>query len=82
MPDARRAGDGRAAGSIAARHTALPPLAPLDVSPQVGVIGLGRMGTRMVPRLLDAGHDVVVNDSNKIAVERIREIGAQHPNAS
>ncbi|GBF94623.1 3-hydroxyisobutyrate dehydrogenase [Raphidocelis subcapitata] len=49
---------------------------------KVGLIGLGRMGARMAPRLLDAGHDLVVNDSNGLAVERIREIGAQHPNGS
>ena len=49
---------------------------------KVGFIGLGHLGARMVPRLLDAGHDVVLHDNNKLAVMRALEIGEQHPNAS
>jgi hypothetical protein len=65
-----------------------PPAAPATAartttagrrSPQVGFIGLGRMGARMVPRLLDAGYEVVVEDKNKLAVERVQEIGREHP---
>lgn len=46
---------------------------------KVGFIGLGRMGARMVPRLLDAGYEVVVEDKNQLALERIVEIGRKHP---
>jgi 3-hydroxyisobutyrate dehydrogenase-like beta-hydroxyacid dehydrogenase len=35
-------------------------------TPQVGWVGLGRMGSKMVGRLLDAGNKVVVCDSNKV----------------
>lgn len=36
------------------------------LSLQVGWVGLGRMGSRMVNNLLDAGNNVVVYDSNKV----------------
>lgn len=54
----------------------------IAASAKIGFIGLGRMGYRMVPRLLDAGHEVVAYDTNKLAVERIQEAGAAHPNGS
>jgi len=60
----------------------LDPLYLSRQTRQIGFIGLGRMGYRMVPRLLDAGHEVVAYDTNKLAVERIQEAGATHPNGS
>ena len=36
---------------------------------ELGMIGLGRMGSKMVRRLLDGGHRVVVYDTVKEAVE-------------
>ncbi len=38
---------------------------------QLGMIGLGRMGANMVRRLLRAGHDCVVYDTSKQAVEQL-----------
>ena len=35
----------------------------------VGFVGLGAMGTHMVRRLLDAGHDVAVFDTRREALE-------------
>lgn len=49
---------------------------------KVGFVGLGRIGSRLVPRLLDQGHEVVLHDNNKLALARIAEIGAQHPNGT
>ncbi len=42
----------------------------------LGMIGLGRMGSNMVRRLLGAGHRVVVYDPIKKAVEAVVEEGA------
>ena len=44
---------------------------------EVGVIGLGTMGGRMVRALLGAGHDVVVYDVSEAAVARAVEDGAK-----
>jgi 6-phosphogluconate dehydrogenase len=44
---------------------------------QVGMIGLGRMGSDMVRRLLRGGHDCVVYDLNGEAVARLEEEGAR-----
>ena len=43
----------------------------------VGVIGLGTMGGRMVDALLDAGHEVIVHDVSTAAVERTVAVGAK-----
>ncbi len=43
---------------------------------QVGVIGLGKMGSGMVRALLEAGHTVTVYDVSGSAVDRIVEMGA------
>jgi 6-phosphogluconate dehydrogenase len=44
---------------------------------QLGMIGLGRMGSYMVQRLLKAGHDCVVNDHHPKAMQDLVEKGAQ-----
>jgi 6-phosphogluconate dehydrogenase len=43
---------------------------------QIGMIGLGRMGSDMVRRLVAAGHDCVVYDLNPRAVEALAREGA------
>ena len=43
---------------------------------KIGMIGLGRMGTNMVRRLLRQGHDCVVYDVQKEAVQRLVQDGA------
>ena len=43
---------------------------------QIGMIGLGRMGTNMVRRLLRGGHECVVNDRNPEAVQALIDEGA------
>jgi 6-phosphogluconate dehydrogenase len=43
---------------------------------QVGMIGLGRMGSNMVRRLMRAGHDCVVYDVSADAVEQLASEGA------
>ncbi len=44
---------------------------------QLGMIGLGRMGANMVERLMQAGHQCVVFDSNADAVKRLTAKGAK-----
>jgi 6-phosphogluconate dehydrogenase len=44
---------------------------------QIGMIGLGRMGSDMVRRLIAAGHDLVVYDLNPGAVEALAAEGAR-----
>ncbi len=43
---------------------------------QLGMIGLGRMGSNMVLRLMKAGHDCVVFDASAAAVASLAEKGA------
>jgi 6-phosphogluconate dehydrogenase len=43
---------------------------------QVGMIGLGRMGTNMARRLLRAGHECVAYDVDARAVQKLAEEGA------
>jgi 6-phosphogluconate dehydrogenase len=43
---------------------------------QVGMIGLGRMGSNMVRRLMRAGHDCVVYDVSPDAVQQLSSEGA------
>lgn len=43
---------------------------------EVGVVGTGTMGSRMVVRLLDAGHPVAVHDVRRDAARALEERGA------
>src|SRR5256885_7480145 len=43
----------------------------------IGFIGLGQMGFHMARRLVEAGHQVVVFDSRKEAIDRLTALGAQ-----
>jgi len=43
---------------------------------QLGMIGLGRMGANMVQRLMDAGHECVVYDTDPAAVAALTGDGA------
>jgi len=43
---------------------------------KVGFIGLGKMGSQMVTRLLKAGHEVVVTDLNQGAIDVVAALGA------
>jgi 6-phosphogluconate dehydrogenase len=43
---------------------------------QLGMVGLGRMGANMVRRLMKAGHECVVYDRNRDAVEQMASEGA------
>ncbi|MEO7952598.1 MAG: phosphogluconate dehydrogenase (NAD(+)-dependent, decarboxylating) [Polaromonas sp.] len=43
---------------------------------QIGMIGLGRMGARMVGRLLEKGQDCVVHDRQASAVDSLAKLGA------
>ena len=44
---------------------------------EIGMIGLGRMGSNMARRLLEGGHRVAVYDALKTAVSRLMEDGAE-----
>ncbi|MDD3797562.1 MAG: NAD(P)-dependent oxidoreductase [Novosphingobium sp.] len=46
----------------------------------VGLIGLGNIGYHFAVRLLDAGHDLVVFDLDKEAMERVVALGARWAN--
>ena len=43
---------------------------------QIGMVGLGRMGSDMSRRLMKAGHDLVVHDLDPAAVKRLTLAGA------
>ncbi len=43
---------------------------------EVGFIGLGEMGGRMVPRLLAGGHGVIAFDTRAAAIDAVCELGA------
>ncbi|HWL30401.1 MAG TPA: decarboxylating 6-phosphogluconate dehydrogenase [Burkholderiaceae bacterium] len=43
---------------------------------QIGMVGLGRMGSNMVQRLLREGHRCVVYDSHSEAVQQLADLGA------
>lgn len=45
---------------------------------KVGWVGLGRMGSRMVKHLLDAGNNVVVYDSNELALMRAKDVAKEN----
>src|ERR1700722_2992299 len=46
---------------------------------ELGMIGLGRMGTNMVRRLMKAGHQCVVYDLNAEVVQALAKDGAVGP---
>jgi 6-phosphogluconate dehydrogenase len=48
---------------------------------QLGMIGLGRMGSNMVRRLIKAGHQCVVFDANPSAIQSMASEGATGANA-
>ena len=45
-------------------------------SPSLGFIGLGRMGAGMALNLIKAGHDLVVHDAGRAAVDALTSAGA------
>lgn len=44
---------------------------------QIGMVGLGRMGANLVPRLTRAGHECVVYDKDPAAVKRAEGKGVR-----
>ena len=48
----------------------------------LGFIGVGRMGGRMARRLIDAGHKLVICDTNDDAVKPLVEMGARRVDSS
>jgi 6-phosphogluconate dehydrogenase len=44
---------------------------------QLGMIGLGRMGASMVQRLMHAGHECIVHDTDPAAVQAVVDKGAR-----
>jgi 3-hydroxyisobutyrate dehydrogenase-like beta-hydroxyacid dehydrogenase len=44
---------------------------------QLGFIGVGRMGSHMAGRLLEAGHHLTIHDVNETAVQRLEQRGAK-----
>src|SRR6266478_2345628 len=44
---------------------------------EIGFIGLGKMGTPMARRLIEAGHQLTVFDTRKEAVDKFTALGAQ-----
>jgi 3-hydroxyisobutyrate dehydrogenase-like beta-hydroxyacid dehydrogenase len=44
---------------------------------EIGFIGLGKMGTPMARRLIEAGHQLTAFDTNKAAVDKFTALGAQ-----
>jgi 6-phosphogluconate dehydrogenase len=49
---------------------------PTDTPMQLGMVGLGRMGSNLTRRLMRDGHEMVVFDVNADAVKRHRDEGA------
>jgi len=43
----------------------------------IGVVGVGRMGARMAVRLIKAGYELTIYDTNKAAVTPLVELGAK-----
>tara|TARA_Y100001960_G_C14714407_1_gene848814 strand:+ start:656 stop:1561 length:906 start_codon:yes stop_codon:yes gene_type:complete len=44
---------------------------------QIGIIGLGKMGGKMVQRLVDGGHEVIIFDVDKKAVNDLNKVGIE-----
>jgi 6-phosphogluconate dehydrogenase len=47
-----------------------------ELSMDIGMIGLGKMGANMVARLLQGGHKVVAYDINEASVQAVEKLGA------
>jgi 3-hydroxyisobutyrate dehydrogenase len=47
------------------------------LKPSIGFIGMGRMGSHMVQRLIDAGYQLTVYDRTKEKAQKVGEQGAQ-----
>jgi len=47
----------------------------------VGIIGMGRMGSKMAERLIGAGYTVFATDIDEVAKERARKLGAKVVNS-
>ncbi|HUJ82518.1 MAG TPA: NAD(P)-binding domain-containing protein, partial [Candidatus Acidoferrales bacterium] len=43
----------------------------------IGFVGVGRMGARMVVRLIKAGYELTIYDTNKAAVTPLVDLGAK-----
>lgn len=43
---------------------------------KVGFIGIGNMGSRLAPKLLEAGHELTVNDLYRENADRVCDRGA------
>ena len=48
----------------------------------IGWIGVGNIGLPMARHVLQAGHDLTINDLNRDAAEPLLEIGAKWADAS
>src|SRR3954463_1277540 len=44
---------------------------------QLGFIGVGMMGHHMAGRLLEAGHSLIIYDTNETAMQRLEQRGAK-----
>src|SRR4051812_29801064 len=44
---------------------------------QLGFIGVGTMGHHMAGRLLEAGYDLIIYDTNETAMQRLEQRGAK-----
>src|SRR5215471_3011354 len=44
---------------------------------RLGFIGVGRMGSHMAGRLLEAGHSLTIHDVNETAMQRLEQRGAK-----
>ena len=43
---------------------------------QIGILGLGKMGSNMAKRLLEKGHEVVVHNRSPEPIEKVEKEGA------
>eukprot|EP00878_Enallax_costatus_P032829 GHUV01036130.1.p1 GENE.GHUV01036130.1~~GHUV01036130.1.p1 ORF type:complete len:143 (+),score=31.04 GHUV01036130.1:145-573(+) len=69
-----------AANGPALFRTFAASAAAASINHKIGFIGLGKMGSRMVQHLLDAGSTVVAYDHNRLALSRAQELAkSQHP---
>ena len=81
MPRLRGAG-AHGVQSITPARRALPspdPRHEAERAMQLGMIGLGRMGSNMVKRLVAGGHECVVFDRSSAAVQALSLIHISEP---
>src|SRR5262249_4543455 len=71
-PPPRRRGRGAARGR---GHKQMG--ASKELSMQLGIIGLGRMGANMALRLLAGGHDIAVYDKSRKAIDEVKRARAR-----